>query len=69
MKSKTQQGKVKMRMLHEERVELINGLFGNINDLVSDLYEKLFDMEDIDKTKEELITIIKKTKLNDFKAD
>lgn len=69
MESRTQQGKVRMRKLHEERVELINDLFGNINDLVSELYEKLFDMEDIDKTKEELITIIKKTKLNDFKAD
>lgn len=62
MISRTKRGKFNIRKLNDSRVEEINEVFDEINDLVSELYESVFDMEDVEKVKKELITSVNKVK-------
>jgi len=69
MESRTKEGKQRMRMLNDERVDKINDLFEEINSFVAELYEELFDEEDIEITRSNLIKTLNKIKPNEYKAD
>lgn len=69
MESRTKEGKHRIKMLRDEKVEKINNLFDEINSFVAELYEGLFDEEDIEEVKSNLVKTINKIKPDDYKAD
>jgi hypothetical protein len=60
---------LKLSELKSERVNLINEYFDNLYELTSQLYERIFDKEDIQDTKLDIINYIKKTEIEKFETD
>lgn len=60
---------LKLSELKSERVDLINEYFDKLYELTSQLYECIFDKEDITDTKLDIINYIKKTELKKFETD
>lgn len=54
------------RALREERVKKVNILFDDLNELLSELYESVFDNENIDDCKERIKTKLDKINLDDI---
>lgn len=69
MESKTAEGKKRIKALNEEMVYNINQLFVKINGYSDELYEALFEGEEIDQLKKDFIKTIKNVKRDDFKMD